>query len=181
MNLKSRLLGIGTASILALGMTSGVMAQNDGNDQGDEESQTVGVAVNLVEGVCSFDLSATDLDFGDLTWDGVEWVAPEAQTLTLSVMDAQTGENCSINATSAGLYYQGEVQEAQVTTERQNDRGDHIGVTIDGTELNRWRPTNVYDGGSGDVDLAVGLNTSNANLDAGHYGGEINFQLGRGR
>lgn len=204
MNLKSKLLGISAASVLALGMTSGVMAQNGGND--DDQRETVDVSVVLVDdgngGMCSFTLDQTNVDFGELTWDGTGWTTPDDQTITMSVTADADDNDCSVSARSGGLFLQdddngdsdgnngnnGEGEEMSAARNGRHGRHGHdhrhddrIGVMIDGQEL-RWRPTIVYSGGSDEaVELAVGLNTSNPDLDAGLYSGEINFQLGRGR
>lgn len=199
MNLKKTTIGLGAAAALSLSMISGAMAQGadaqNGNwHDGDEESQTVTASVNLVDGVCAFTLGASNLDFGELTWTGYEWDAPADQTLTLAVTDGHDGDGCHVNASSYGLFPDGAMDgNGDMAAEAFNwngdngDQGDNgrwgdrIGVMIDGNELNRW-PTSVYDGGSTDgVDLTVGLNTSNPDLDAGHYAGDIDFQLGRGR
>lgn len=192
MNIKKTALGLGAATALSLSMISGAVAQeltpNNHHDR-DEQRESVTATVNLVEGACAFTLGAHNLDFGDLTWDGTQWATPDAQELTLAVTDGHNGDGCRVTASSLGLFNRGDRNNDVAAANFDNngdrdgrgDRGDRIGVTIDGNEL-RYRPTTVYDGGAtDDTSLAVGLNTSNPDLDAGHYSGNIYFQLGRGR
>jgi hypothetical protein len=66
MNLKSKLFGFGAASLLALSMTSGVMAQ---------ESKTA--TANFIEGQCTFSVDTLAVSFGSWTWAGGTWNSGE--------------------------------------------------------------------------------------------------------
>lgn len=64
MNLKSKLVGFGAATLLSLSMASGVMAQ-DGHSFTDSD-----LNVDLVPNVCSVSASTSDVTFGPWEFDG---------------------------------------------------------------------------------------------------------------
>ncbi len=95
MNLKSKIFGFAAASIFALSMTTGAMA----ND-------SVGGQVELVKGVCSVSINQASVDFGDWTYNGDEYVRTAGNNvaqLSGEVKAGRPGGTCNLTVQFSGL------------------------------------------------------------------------------
>jgi len=109
MNLKSKLFGFGAASLLALSMTTGVMAQEgvEGFDPashpGGGHSVSAGTKVELKEGICSLGIARSSTDFGKWEWDGGKYIGNNTGSVTLSIQNQKYKKTCTVNTKADNL------------------------------------------------------------------------------
>jgi type 1 fimbria pilin len=155
MNLKNKLIGFGAASILALTMTTGVMAQ----------TSTTGAGVELVPGQCSVQAKTSNINFGEWQWDGSKYVPPTVeQWINWSVTNGYPGEKCHISITLEGgalASENGDTIPGSYLTFRETPLSSAVEANLaTGDYQNRTRMTSVPD-----------------NIMPGNYSGTLNFQI----
>jgi hypothetical protein len=165
MGIKSKLIGLGATSLLALSMTTGVMAAPGGTAESD-------LSVHLQQGQCSIELTSGDtIDFGDYKWDGNGYVLQAgtagSNTIAANILNHKPGGECTVTVTSTAI---GPISASELSLS-----GSLQGYGTGTVSLGAARSADL---GTGSYAGAVGLNVPNSvQPDASPYSGTLNFTI----
>lgn len=100
MNLKSKVFGFAAASVLALSMTTGVMAA-------DDDSANISGSATLVPGICQIDVTQSNTNFGTWKYDGDKYVHVGGSNVSMigaTLKAAEPNGKCDVTVSmGAGL------------------------------------------------------------------------------
>lgn len=169
-----RLRYLALAIVLALTAVSPVVA-----DSGEESITEVEGSITLSRGVCTIDVSTTDIHFGVWKWDGTQYVVdsgPTSGLVSYRSSPPRTG-SCTITVSTAGL-----------TNTNENSSGsigpEHFAVWMDGesgdTQWIRFNPagnTSVPWNSETRSGITLGLMDIPGNASPGTYEGTFVFTI----
>lgn len=174
MNLKSKLFGFAAASVIALSMTTGVMAQDVHNANGNADLMPYGGGT----GSCSVSFTKATMDFGEWTWNGTEYVgAPVEDSATATVIAPDAVRKCTMTVSFSGLAN----GNHKIGADNFSIKGTGTAASVPGmpstwTEL----PENGFGVGvtapNGDFTIDMRLDDVPDTIPAGTYTGDLKVQ-----